>query len=273
MLKIGDFSKLSRISVRMLRHYDEIGLLHPCETDSFTGYRFYAENQLLTAWQIASLRDMGFGLSAIAEMLQNKDSAKNRQLLELHRKDLLGQSEEIGHKLRLVELAIARLGKDENMKEQTYEVTVKEMPARYVASVRSILESYNYEGRLWHILMSETKDQNMQPGDPCLSFGIYHDREYKERDVDVEIQMTVSGRYHDTEHVRFKEEPACLVASATHNGSYEEVGRATAAVAAWIDANGYENAGTMFSIYHVSPHETQNPDELVTEVCFPVRRK
>ena len=91
--------------------------------------------------------------------------------------------------------------------------------------------------------------------------------------MDVEIQMTVSGRYQDTEHVRFKEVPPVLVASAVHHGSYEEINRANVAVMAWIEENGYEMDGQMFSIYHVSPHETQNPDELVTEVCYPVRRK
>lgn len=273
MLKIGIFSKLSRISIRMLRHYDEVGLLHPREIDSVTGYRFYGEDQLITADQIAWLRDMGFGLSTIADMMQEKDPARIRARLELHREELLEQSTDIGEKLQRIELALARLGKDGNMKSNTYEVTVKELPARYVASVRGILENYNYEGRLWHYMMSETKDQNIQPADPCLSFGFYHDLEYKERDVDVEIQMTVSGHYQDTEHVKFKEEPACLVASAMHYGSYEEVGRASAAVAAWIEANGYEYNGTMFSIYHVSPHQTQNPDELVTEVCYPVCRK
>ncbi len=273
MLKIGDFSKLSRISVRMLRHYDEVGLLHPRETDALTGYRFYGEDQILTAGRIAAFRDMGFGLTAIADMLRETEPGCILERLELHRQELLEQSSEVGAKLRQVELAIARLGKDENMKDNTYEVAVKEIPARYVASVRSILESYNYEGRLWHYLMSETKDQQMQPGDPCLAFGFYHDREYKEHDVDVEIQMTVSGTYQDTEHVKFKEVPACLVASAMHYGSYEEINRATAAVAAWIEANGYEYNGATFSIYHVSPHQTQNPDELVTEVCYPVRRK
>ena len=52
MLKIGDFSKLSRVSVRMLRHYDEIGLLKPVEIDSFTDYRYYREDQLPTVCRI-----------------------------------------------------------------------------------------------------------------------------------------------------------------------------------------------------------------------------
>ena len=63
MLKIGTFSKLSRLSIRMLRRYDELGLLQPVHTDPFTGYRYYREEQLTTAGRIAALRDMGFGLS------------------------------------------------------------------------------------------------------------------------------------------------------------------------------------------------------------------
>ena len=59
MLKIGTFSKLSRLSIRMLRRYDELGLLQPVHTDPFTGYRYYREEQLTTAGRIAALRDMG----------------------------------------------------------------------------------------------------------------------------------------------------------------------------------------------------------------------
>ena len=65
MLKIGDFSKLSRISIRMLRHYDEIGLLMPKTIDNFTSYRYYAEDQLPVAARTVALKDMGFSLSTI----------------------------------------------------------------------------------------------------------------------------------------------------------------------------------------------------------------
>ena len=71
MLKIGTFSKLSRLSIRMLRRYDELGLLQPVHTDPFTGYRYYREEQLTTAGRIAALRDMGFGLSAIGTLLED----------------------------------------------------------------------------------------------------------------------------------------------------------------------------------------------------------
>ncbi len=73
MLKIGDFSKLSRVTIRMLRHYDEIGLLKPVKIDKYTGYRYYSEGQLPVMARINSLKDMGFGLAVIKEILQCYD--------------------------------------------------------------------------------------------------------------------------------------------------------------------------------------------------------
>ena len=61
MLKIGDFSRMSRVSIRMLRYYDEVELLNPVKVDEFTGYRYYSEAQLLKMGKINSLKEMGFG--------------------------------------------------------------------------------------------------------------------------------------------------------------------------------------------------------------------
>ena len=76
MIKIGDFSKLSRISIRMLRHYDEIGLLKPESVDDFTSYRYYSPAQLQTANRITMLKDMGFSLNSISEILNQYNNPK-----------------------------------------------------------------------------------------------------------------------------------------------------------------------------------------------------
>ena len=70
MLRIGEFSKLSRVSIRMLRHYDDIGLLKPAEIDQFTGYRYYSPEQLPVIGRITALKDMGFSLADIVKMLE-----------------------------------------------------------------------------------------------------------------------------------------------------------------------------------------------------------
>lgn len=272
MLKIGDFSKLSRISIRMLRHYDEIGLLVPKSIDHFTSYRYYSEDQLSVAGQITALKDMGFGLSVIGEILKSyHDPGKLAEFLEVKLAELEAEAEVAAQRLLLLETAIKRLRKDETA--MNYNVTLKELPERHVASVRQVIPSYQQEGMLWGILMEETAPLKIQDGDPCYTLAIFHDGEYKEADVDVEVQKSVRGSYQDTAHVVFKTEPPVLIASATFTGSYEKFNEVNQSVANWVQDNGYDFNGKSFCIYHVSPHETQNPDELVTEVCYPVKKK
>ena len=272
MLKIGDFSKLSRISIRMLRHYDEIGLLVPKTTDSFTSYRYYGEDQLPVASRITALKDMGFGLSAIGEILKSYDNPQAlADFLVIKQAEVLAEAEETGRRLLLLDTAIKRLRKDDTA--MNYNVTLKNLPERYVASVRKVIPSYNQEGILWNLMMTETAPLHMQPADNCCSLAIFHDEGYKENDVDVEIQITVKGSYPDTEHVVFKTMPVVEIASATYKGSYEQLTAVNRAVANWVNDNGFEFNGAMFCIYHVSPAQTQNPDELVTEVCYPVKKK
>lgn len=154
-----------------------------------------------------------------------------------------------------------------------YNVTVKTMPERTVASVRNIIPAYDQEGMLWGMMMQETASLNIQFADNGNALAIFHDDGYKECDVDVEVQMTVKGSYPNTANVVFKTEAAMEIASATYKGSYEHLTAVNHAVASWVQDNGYEFDGMMFSIYHVSPNDTKNPDEYVTEVCYSVKKK
>lgn len=272
MLKIGDFSKLSRISIRMLRHYDEIGLLMPEEVDTCTSYRYYSEAQLPQAGRIQMLKAMGFGLSMIREILSKYEDAEELQrFLLIKREEIEGEMEDMKQRLQLLDNTINWLRKDGNI--MGYTVTLKTLPERYVASVRKVIPNYACEGDLWRILMEETAPLSIQDGNPCYTLAVFHDGEYKETDVDVEVQKSVTGSYPDTEHVKFKTVPAVEMASVTYKGSYEQISMVNAALASWICENGYEMDGLSFSIYHVSPHETQNPEEYVTEVCYPVKKK
>lgn len=95
MLKIGDFSKLSRISIRMLRHYDEIGLLMPKSIDNFTNYRYYSEEQLPVAGRITALKDMGFALATIGEIMKSYDDPKTlAKFLAVKQAEMQVQAEE-----------------------------------------------------------------------------------------------------------------------------------------------------------------------------------
>ena len=271
MLKIGEFSKLSRVSVRMLRHYDEIGLLKPAEIDRFTDYRYYREDQLPTAGRIAALKDMGFSLADIVRILAvYEDREQMERFFSARQKELEALSQDTARKLTLLDAARKRLRKEENM---SYNVTIKTIPERYAATVQMTIPRYEDEGMVWSVLVQETSRMNLAEADPCLCAVTFLDGEYKEENVELMAWKTVKGSYPDTEHVRFRTLPAVTVASCTFQGSYTLMTDVYAAVIAWMEANGYEAAGPMFNIYHVSPHETHNPDEFVTEVCYPVKKK
>ena len=121
-------------------------------------------------------------------------------------------------------------------------------------------------------MMNECR-QPLVPADPCYAAAEFLDNEYKEENVEIIVSMSVKGKYQDTEHVKFRTLPEVTVASCTYRGSYTQITDVYTAVIAWMEANGYEPAEPMFNIYHVSPHETQNPDEFVTEICYPVKKK
>ena len=170
--------------------------------------------------------------------------------------------------MRLLDTARNRLRKEQNM---SYDVSIKTIPERYAATVHMTIPRYEDEGMVWQILNEETGPLNVIPAEPCLVAAEYLEDEYKEEDVELIAWKTVRGKYTDTEHVKFKTLPAVKVASCMVKGGYDQMPEVYGAVIAWVNENGYECAGPMFNIYHVSPHETQNPDEFVTEVCYAVR--
>ncbi|MCL2052588.1 MAG: MerR family transcriptional regulator [Lachnospiraceae bacterium] len=272
MLKIGDFSKLTRISIRMLRHYDEIGLLKPESIDNFTSYRYYSAAQLPLANRISVLKNMGFSLAAISEIMsQYHDAGQLKAYLQIKLAEVKEQAEQINDRLHLLETTIQRLRKDDMMMK--YDVTLKEMPERYVASVRKIIPNYECEGVLWREFAEETQNLNLKAANPEYCIAIFHDPAHVNSDVDVEVQMSVIGEYKDTENMKFRTVPPIPMVSVTFKGSYEQIAEISESVAKWVTDNNYEFNGAMFNIYHVSPGHDPNPENWVTEVCYPVGKK
>ena len=214
---------------------------------------------------------MGFGLAEIREILLIYDDRERLDgYLAAREAELHVLADETARRMLLLDTARKRLRKEENM---NYNVNVKIIPQRQAACVRMILPRYEDEGLAWQTLLSETAAQHLIPDNPCLCCAVFLDGEYKESNVEVEVQKTVKGSYTDTEHVRFHTLPAVTVASCIFRGGYDQMNDVYAAMVSWIHSNGYDYAGPMFNIYHVSPHETQSPEEFVTEVCYPVQKK
>lgn len=214
---------------------------------------------------------MGFGLSAIGALLEDGGREELDRRLAEQQRALEALLAETRQRLRLLDTARAQLRKDESTME--YSVTLKNLTQRRAACVRMTLPSYEAEHQLWQVMARETAPLSLRLEEPCLCSVTYYDGEYREREVDAEAQKTVRGDYPDTEHVRFRTLPAVTFASATFRGPYDKIRAANAAVAAWVRDNGYAFDGPAFNIYHVNPSETDDPEEYVTEVCYPVKKR
>lgn len=272
MLKIGEFSILSQISIHMLRHYDDIGLLIPEHVDDFTGYRYYSERQLPIANKIQALKSMGLGLALIKEILAKYTS--NDQLkdyLELHAVEQREKIANMQKQLNLIETTIVNLGHVSDI--PLYSVALKTFPAHNVISVRGRIETPEDEAVLWEKLAKERASQKIQFANPALNIAVFHDEEFHEHNLDVEIQQAVVGRYHDTEAMKFKkiEETTAATLTFKGKGQYGLLPEANEEILRWITDNHYRLDGKRFNIYHVSPETEQSVEDMVTEVCFPVK--
>src|SRR5215469_16616309 len=138
MFPIGAFSQLSRVSKRLLQYYDEIGLFKPAHLDPETGYRYYSARQLPHLNRILALKDLGFSLETIAEMLQADVSDEAIGGMLLLKKAEVEQTvlEEL-QRLRRIE---ARLQQNQRS-EEALDVVVKSIPAQLFLSIRTLLPS------------------------------------------------------------------------------------------------------------------------------------
>jgi len=268
LLGIGDFSRLAMLSVRMLRHYDQRGLLVPAHTDPFNGYRFYAPTQLRTAGRIRALRDAGCGIDQIAQLLPLfGNTAALRTALTEHAASLTAAAQQIAHQQSLLDTICQQLEEP----AMSYPVEQRTIPARRVLSLRRTVANYHAEGELWGEFARLTMPEGKGLGPFGQTFGAtFFDPDFKEAYVDMAVWGELTKEVAPPAGCVVADLPAQQVAAATMYGSYEQTGAVCQAIGTWIADHGYTLAGPMFNIYLVGPSQDPNPDNWVTEVNFPI---
>jgi DNA-binding transcriptional MerR regulator len=269
MLKIGDFSKLARISVRMLRHYDDLGLLKPLRVESDTGYRYYGVTQLTRLNRLLALKDLGFPLDQIGPLLDGSVSLEQlRGMLELRRAEIQSRLTEDRERLDRVEARLRHIEQENRMPD--FDVIVKDVPPQLAASMRRIVPAYNQVGPLFKDLLSYALPLGAYDG-TCVA--MWHDAEFKDKDVDAEAIILLKRPIPASEQVRVCELPAIHAATYVFKGSYARLAEAYAIVAKWMEESGYKHAGPIREVYLKSSMPVRQDDEsYVTELQFPVTR-
>jgi DNA-binding transcriptional MerR regulator len=266
LVPIGRFSKVCRLTVKALRHYDEIGLLRPALVDESSGYRYYSLTQAIDAERIARLRALDMPLEEIREVLRAPSTAVIKARLEAHRERLQAQ-------LLGVQQAAAALQRliDNLEVSMNYEVTLKQLSAQPILSLRQKIQSSDIgptAAKAYGELFGYLGQLGMRPVGP--PFAVYHDQEFREQDLDVEHCVPIEKRIAGNQRLQGRELEAVTAACTLHAGSYETIGAAYRALAEWMQAHGHESAGAPREAYLVGPGTAPDPQEWRTELIWPV---
>lgn len=272
MFNIGRFSQLVRVSPRMLRHYEKCGLFHPAEIDKINGYRLYSATQIPLILRIVSLRDMGFSVEEIGDILDSFeekthiDQALNGKYLEIQ-----ARIAEENRKIERLKASLERIEQG-NYTTTCEKVVVKALPAIKVLSIREIVPDYGCQEQLWQRLYDFIGENGFYPLLEGAAIAFYHEKQYKEHDVDIEVAVQVKELRESKGGFVFKELAAVpMAATAICHGSYEKIlPEGEALLVRWVEENGYEITGSErgYGIRH--PGNEQDPHNYCTEIQFPV---
>lgn len=269
MFQIGMFSKLGRVTIKTLRHYDEEGLLAPAHIDAESGYRYYTTDQLFRLNQIIALRQMGFSIPEIAEIV---DGRNVNSILERRLGELAAERERVADQFFRLQTYISEQKEGHLM---DYQAVIKEIPAFTVFYAERVLSDYAALNELMPAIRSQVNAQN--PGIQCVKpeycFNIYLDGEYRDHDIRVAVCQAVTSHGRDTEDITFKELPAVTVASVLHRGPYEELSDAYAYAIKWAEQNGYRICGNIRESYIDGPWNRADAKDWLTEIQVPIEKR
>ncbi len=268
MIKIGTFSRICQVSVKTLRYYDEIGLLKPVQIDRFTGYRFYTIEQLPRINRILALKELGFSLEEIAQVISQGLSVEElRGILRLKQAEVQVRLQTDQEMLARIETRLKQIEQENQM--PTYDVVIKNIEPMPIASTRDIIPSYPEQGGLWNMLGRYLELNRIQPVGAC--FTLYHS---DEPDIDAEVCEPVAEVLKTSDPIKSYLLPGVeAVASTIHHGPFVTIGDAYKALIKWIEENGYQICGPCREIYLQPAHNASQTDpNTLTEIQFPVRK-
>lgn len=240
MFRIGDFSRLTQVTVKALRHYDSLGLLKPERIDPDSGYRYYSAAQLPWLNRILALKDLGFSLEQIGQLLDaDLTSDQLRAMLVLKQDEVRDQIQADQRRLNRIE---ARLGQlNDGSAPDRYDVVVKNVGELPVVAVRDLLPHRNAVGRLFSEL---AEYQTRHRLNVTFRMTLWHESEYREQDVDAEAAFVTNDQAEDEERVVARVLPAVeTMACVIHHGPIGTIGDGCQALLRWIEDNSAEING------------------------------
>ena len=269
-LKIGVFSQMMQVTVKTLRHYEQKGLLYPCEVDEWTGYRYYSVEQMQRLNNIRQLQSLGFSLDEIKDLYE--DGAYTPSVEQLN--------EKIEKTERQLQLLVTRRNHlvncvNAHKKIQTMDkskFSIQSLPEIIVASHREVISDYAALGPLCvEKIGPEMQRLGCKCPPPGYCFTIEHNKEYCPTDIDIEYCEQVEEMGTDSTIIQFKRFTAVPKALCMkHVGPYERFHESFTEAFAYMEEQGYIIAGPLRTSYIDGAWNQDNPEQWLSIIQIPI---
>lgn len=262
MYKIGEFSILSKTTIKALRFYEKEKLFLPSFVDE-NGYRYYEASKLPELCKIISLRQIGFTIKEIKQVLNGAklDNFLIKKLQEL-------ENLQIENKFKISKINYL-LGEN-NM---NYEVITKDLPQCIVYYKEGIIKSY--ADACEFILQAGEECLKANPSIKCVEpdycFMEFLDGEFKEENIRVRYTQAVTSFGQETKNIKFKQLKPVKAVCIYHKGSYDNLGKAYGFIIKYISDNNLEIADTPRERYIDGMWNKENVEDWLTEIQVPIK--
>lgn len=261
MYKIGEFSKLSKTTIKALRFYEKEGLFLPAFVDE-NGYRYYEASQLLDISKIISLRQIGFSIEEIKTV---ESGSKFLTILQKKKEELIKLEKDYASKISKINFLIG----DETMK---YEVVLKELPECIVYYKEGIIEDFSKVTEF--ILQSGEECLKLNPDIKCIQpdycYSEYLDGEFKEKNFKYRYSQAVNKVGKSDEKIKFKQNKSVKAVCIYHKGPYETLSEAYGFIMKYIEENNYKIIDYPRERYIDGIWNVEDPNKWLTEIQVPV---
>lgn len=274
LLSIGEFSKICGVSTKTLRYYGEIGLINPDEINSKNGYRYYSVEQLKKMIFINRLKSYNFSLEeikVIAELEEYESEEKLYSALNRKRKKIQEKLSAFEYTLKQISNDILNLEKGIQIMSylDNIEVQLVETQPKNILYIRQMMSSDDYTagyGKYFNRLYEKIATEKLTLLDKPMT--IYHSPEYNPAGNDTEFAIPIEEAVKGTRDLH-----GGLCAKSVLKGSYSELTSVFAKLREWVENEGYELVKSPYEIYVTDPYKASIPEDIVTEVYFPVKKK
>ena len=266
MLSIGEFSKICRVSTKTLRHYDSINLIKPIHINQENSYRYYDLNQTREMNLISKLKQYGFSLEKISDLIYSKDLDILKQEMKKKKDEMIKSLYNQEYVIKCIEKDIFKLERSIDIMKNNYEIKLTNTETMNIVSLRKNMGLKDFEQTFNELFELIGKNKYTICGVPLA---IYHDEEFNPENTDIETGMTI--KESEGENIRRLEGGLCCY--TTHIGVYDDFTPAYSALGAWIEENGYEYTAPPYEKYVRGYEQNIPPEEYVTEIYFPIKKK